>query len=400
MTSISCSTLASKRRPAHPLARPGTRISRTVEESVGPAITAYGDCLPEARLKAPRPALRPALPPGAARAGPARPACRWRRCRARGSLYHASHIHLRRRHGRAAALPVSSLGKRRLRAAAAPARFGARRGFGAGTGRLRHAAHRRRPARQRGLRAGRAGAAGRGAGRPMGRSAHLRRHAVRRVRRAGLHRRPRPALADGPVAQARPRRDGPGLRAGLGRQRPHGARGAVPRRHVPRVAGLWLRCQARRRGIRRRRQRLRDAGAGQTRAAADRVPPARLPAGAMGGRRHSAHSPPRPDAELQRARSSARRRFARAMPACAPTGCVGSSTRRSRRGSPTGSTPARCRSPTCAAPTRSPPGHRSSTRTTSSSRAPRPRTRRSPARRCRSRWPMPTRSRATAATTG
>ncbi|MCY1523883.1 hypothetical protein D9M68_587970 [compost metagenome] len=138
----------------------------------------------------------------------------------------------------------------------------------------------------------------RSAGRPLGRAAPVRRHALRRLRGAGLHRRARPALADGPVAQARPRRDGEGLRPRLGRERPRRARRALPRRHVPRMAGLRLRRQARGRGLHGRRQRLRGAGARAARAAAHRVRAAGLPAGHVVARGRGAHPAPRAHAQL------------------------------------------------------------------------------------------------------
>ncbi len=156
--------------------------------------------------------------------------------------------------------------------------------------------------RHRGLRDRGAGATGRAADRPLGRTAQLRGLDLRRVRCARLRRGARPALADGSVEETRPRADGARLRPDTGSRATAMAQSrAVPRRHVPRMACLRLGRQARGRSVRRRRECLDRAGECQARVvAADRVQVARLPARGLVGRRRGAHPASRSDAQLQR----------------------------------------------------------------------------------------------------
>ena len=127
-------------------------------------------------------------------------------------------------------------------------------------------------------RRGRRVAAGARRPRPLGRAAHLRAERARSVLRPGLRAGPGPSVSDGPLAPVGP---GPAV-GGAGpefrRTRCGDAAGAVSRRRRSRVGGLWTGCEAHRRGVRARRQRV---GGHRARARAGGVHAGGLAAGTL-----------------------------------------------------------------------------------------------------------------------
>jgi len=124
---------------------------------------------------------------------------------------------------------------------------------------------------------------------------------------AGLQRGARPAVADRPVAPARPRAPRGGVRARLRRAAPRRPPVPLPRRHGRRVGRLRRGRAGHRDRLHGGHQRLRRARRARHGAAARRVRGARLRARALGARGHGAHPQPRAHPErLERAGARAR----------------------------------------------------------------------------------------------